>query len=478
MLCREGGRALTPGRGSGYGQVNFWLAVAIVVLRSSTAWRRRRRAVHLDGGPGDNRGGVTSPTHDHAPFTAALGVRRTLRVLIAVVAFATVAGLVLWWPSDGAGISTGIDGQGDRVDATVTGDAPVDCAGPALDPPARCEEVQIEVTSGANAGATGAFQLFPDSEGPTPDFEAGDKIVVVEFVLGDTGELAYSFADHQRTRPLVVLAVLFVLAVVALGRFQGIRALAGLAVSGLVLFGYVFPALLDGQPPLPVALVSASVIAFAALYLTHGVSDTTTVALLGTMAALALTGVLGYVFTAAAQITGLASEDQIFLLISADGIDLRGLVLAGIIIGSLGVLDDVTVTQVSAVARLHEANPGYTVRDLYRTGVHIGRDHIASTVNTLVLAYAGAGLPLLLFYSNVGIGLTESITSEVVAVEIIRTLVGSIGLVSAVPLTTLLAALVVTGSGLPALSQPRRLAATRPDQPEREPEWDDFGPTE
>ncbi len=414
--------------------------------------------------------------HHHGPLTTAHGVRRILRLLIGLIAVATVVGLVVWWPSGGAGLSTGIDGQGDRVNATVIGDTPVDCAGPDFGEAVVCEEIQIDITSGENAGSTGSFQLYPDSQGPTPDFDAGDKIVVIEYQLGDTGELAYSFADHQRSRPMIALAALFVVAVVALGRFQGVRALAGLVVSAVVLFGYIFPALLDGHPPLPVALVSASVIAFAALYLAHGVNDTTTVALLGTMAALAVTGALGAIFTSAAQITGVASEDQIFLLVSAEGIDLRGLVLAGIIIGSLGVLDDVTVTQVSAVARLHEANPDYTVRDLYRTGVHIGRDHIASTVNTLVLAYAGAALPLLLFYSNVGIGLSESITSEIIAVEIIRTLVGSIGLVSAVPLTTLLAALVVTGSGVPRL---RRRSAPPASEPEDEPSsttWDDFVP--
>ena len=419
--------------------------------------------------------------HDgHSVLTASTDVRRLLRSVIAAVAVLTVVGAVAWWPDSGASLWTGFDGQGERVDATVTAGRADDCARPEPASTVECE-VQIRVTSGPNAGTANSFPIFPETQPGSPDFRAGDEIVVIEFALGDTGELAYNFVDFQRDEPLLVLAVVFVVAVVALGRFQGLRALAGLGLSALVLFGYTFPALLDGQPPLPVALVSASAIAFAALYLAHGVNDTTTVALLGTMAALSLTGVLGAVFTAAAQITGVASEDQIFLLVSAEGIDLRGLVLAGIVIGSLGVLDDVTVTQVSAVARLREANPGYTVGDLYRTGVHIGRDHIASTVNTLVLAYAGAALPLLLFYRNVGIGLSESITSEIIAVEIIRTLVGSIGLVAAVPLTTLLAAVVVTGTGLPRLPGRRADRTERadddagPDTPAR-PAWGDFEP--
>ena len=420
-------------------------------------------------------------THAHDGLTADPGIARVLRLVIGAVVVATVVGLVLWWPSAGVSFPAAVDGQGERVDATVVGEEQVECAGGDFGVAAECKSVLIELTSGPNAGAQSAFEMFPEMESSTPDFDRGDRIVVIEFRLGDTGQLAHTFADFQRDRPLLVLAGLFVVAVVALGRFQGLRALAGLVVSGFVLFMYIFPALLDGHPPLAVALVGSSVIAFAALYLAHGVNDTTTVALLGTFVALALTGALAAVFSAAAQISGLASEDQIFLLVSAEGIDVRGLVLAGIVLGSLGVLDDVTVTQVSAVARLREANPSYGVRELYSTGVRIGRDHIASTVNTLVLAYAGAALPLLLFYSNVGIGLSESVTSEIVAVEVIRTLVGSIGLVAAVPVTTALAALVVTGSGLRPNRSPRAPHSEGADPPDPKPDqsaeqWQQFTP--
>lgn len=426
--------------------------------------------------------------HDHGggALTTDPAVARALRVVVAVVAVLTMVGLVVWRPGATESLPQNLDDTGgDRVGATVIGIEPIECAGSEFGTVAECEQVQIEVTGGVNAGSSGSFELFPESQASIPPLSVGDDIVVIEFEFGDTGQLGYAFADYQRGRPLVLLGVLFVIAVVALGRFQGLRAIGGLVVSAIVLFRYVFPALLDGQPPLAVALVAASVIAFAALYLAHGVNDTTTVALLGTMAALVLTGVLGAIFTSAAKITGLASEDQIYLLVSAEGIDLRGLVLAGILLGSLGVLDDVTVTQVSAVARLREANPDYSVGDLYRTGVTIGRDHIASTVNTLVLAYAGASLPLLLFYSNIGIGFSESITSEVIAVEVIRTLVGSIGLVSAVPFTTLLAALVVTGTGFPSLrgrasKAPSVVASTEPVDPDPGADdnvaWDDFTP--
>jgi len=419
-------------------------------------------------------------SHDHE-LGASPEVARVLRIAVLVVVAVAVVGLLVWRPSGGVGLPDSVSGQGRRVDATVTGDTSVPCAGTDITgDPISCEEVQLEITSGPNAGGTGTFEIYPQPG--SPDFDRGDRIVVTEFEI-DAGQVSYTFADYQRSSPLLVLALLFVVAVVALGRFQGLRALGGLVVSGIVLFAYAFPALLDGQPPLGVALVSSVVIALAALYLAHGVNDTTTVALLGTLAALGLTGLLAALFTSAAQITGLASEDQIFLLVSAEGVDVRGLVLAGIVLGSLGVLDDVTVTQVSAVARLREANPAYGIAELYRSGVRIGRDHIASTVNTLVLAYAGAALPLLLFYSNIGIGFSESVTSEVVAVEVIRTLVGSIGLVAAVPITTVLAAVVVTGTGLPRLPRRERSTPERstPTPPTGSPaagraSWNDFAP--
>lgn len=419
--------------------------------------------------------------HEHAhDLDAAPEVARLLRIAVGVLVALACVGLLVWRPTGELAFSDAGDAQGQRVDATVVGEAEVECAGPAFEgDPLLCEEVQLEITSGPNAGSSGSFEIYPQVG--SPDFDVGDRVVVNAYDIGD-GSLAYTFADYQRSRPLVILVVLFVVAVVALGRFHGLRALAGLAVSGVVLFAYTFPALLDGQPPLGVALVSATIIALAALYLSHGVNDTTTVALLGTLGALALTGALGALFTSAAQITGLASEDQIYLLVSAEGVDVRGLVLAGIILGSLGVLDDVTVTQVSAVARLREANPSFGIRRLYSSGVRIGRDHIASVVNTLVLAYAGAALPLLLFYSSVGIGFSESVTSEIVAVEVIRTLVGSIGLVAAVPMTTALAAVVVTGTGLPqgrrhrddAAKAPTASAAAAPEAPA--PSWDEFQP--
>jgi uncharacterized membrane protein len=258
-------------------------------------------------------------------------------------------------------------------------------------------------------------------------------------------DLRYTFADFQRSRPLLLLAALFVGAVVALGRWNGFRALGGLVLSLIVLVKFVLPSILDGNNAIAVSLVGASLVMLAALYLAHGFNDRTTTAVVGTMFSLALTGLLAFVFVRFSRITGLADEDARILQLAADQVSLEGLVLGGIIIGTLGVLDDVTVTQVSAVWELHQANPTLGVRGLYRAALRIGRDHIASTVNTLVLAYAGASLPLLILFVEVQRGLGDVLTGETVATEVVRTLVGSIGLVASVPITTILAAVVVAG---------------------------------
>jgi uncharacterized membrane protein len=255
---------------------------------------------------------------------------------------------------------------------------------------------------------------------------------------------SYQIVDFQRGGSLAWLAVLFAAAVLVLGRWRGLAALAALAVSFAVLLLFVLPAILAGHSPLAVAVVGAGVIMFAVLYLTHGLSARTSTAVLGTLVSLALIGVLGAAFSAAARLTGLDDQTTALVASLGVGIDARGLLLAGIVIGALGVLDDVTVTQTSAVWELRRANPQLGARALFQAAMRIGRDHVASAVNTLVLAYAGASLPLLLLFSLSGRSLGDVATSQDVATEIVRTLVGSIGLVASVPVTTAVAALVAS----------------------------------
>ena len=272
----------------------------------------------------------------------------------------------------------------------------------------------------------------------------GDKVIIGR--VADTTGVSYYFSDFQRRVPMALLAIVFVVVVAAVGRLRGLTAIVGVAATFAILVWFVIPALLDGRDPLAVAIVGSSAAMFAVLYLSHGISAKTTAALLGTVASLALTGVLASVFVRSARLFNLGGDEAALLQLTAAQVNLQGLLLGGIIIGSLGVLNDVTVTQSSTVWALARVNPGASCRSLYRSGMRVGRDHIASTVDTLVLAYAGASMPLLLLFTLARRPGLEVVTGSLVAEEVVRTMVGGIGLVASVPITTGLAALVVSRS--------------------------------
>ena len=389
--------------------------------------------------------------HSHHGTSDAGIPRETRRMLAAALVpfvVATVAGLVVLWP-DLRGVDLGAPGlRGQELEATVAAVAPKDCPGVPGQESFTCSEVTVELGEGPDAGETFAFDY---STGPRArEIREGDGVIVgttaqdVEVPEGAAAPPKYFFVDFDRRLPLLALAVAFSLVVIALSRWRGLAALAGLAVSLAVLVKFVLPAILAGSDPLAVALVGGATIMFLALYLAHGVNAATTTAVFGTLASLMLTGILAVVFVNFSIFTGAGSEEAVFLQINQQQVNLQGLLLASIVIGTLGVLDDVTVTQAAAVWELHHANPAYGIRNLYRSGIRIGRDHIASTVNTLVLAYAGASLPLLILFSISDRSLTQVVNTETVAEEVVRTLVGSIGLVASVPITTALAAWVVT----------------------------------
>lgn len=352
------------------------------------------------------------------------------------------------WPEDPTPpIPDVIGPPAELVDASVTGVDRRPCAGTEEDQGVICQATTVRLSNGAEAGRTVQFEV---SEGPgSPRLRTGDRIVVGRVGGTDDGRVAgegdgdsWYFADYQRRTPLLLLSVCFALAVVGLARWRGLLALAGLGISLVVLVRFVLPAILGGANPVWVAVVGSATIMFVTLYLAHGPNARTTTAVLGTLGSLLLTGLLAWAFVEAARLTGFASEEAGFLQVAVERVSLRGLLLGGIVIGSLGVLDDVTVTQASAVWELHQANPAYGFRRLFSAGLRIGRDHIASTVNTLVLAYAGASLPLLVLFTLANRNLSDVLTGELLATEVVRTLVGSIGLVAAVPLTTALAAFV------------------------------------
>ncbi|MCS0601669.1 YibE/F family protein [Streptomyces sp. LP11] len=401
--------------------------------------------------------------HSHAHGPAA-PVSKHLRKVIAAILVpftaAVLVGLVVLWPGGAPSHKrTGVGFDRQTQQATVTRVVEVSCKSVnASGTPATgdtstaegtsavqeeggtCKKATVRVDTGKDKGRTFTEIVQPDQ---SRQLHQGEKVVAA-YEPSAPKDLQYSVADVNRKFPMLLLAGIFALAVVVVGRLRGLMALIALAVSFLMLTLFILPAILQGSNPLLVAVVGASAIMLIALYMCHGLSARTSVAVLGTLASLLLIGILGSEFIDWAALTGNTDDNTGLIHGLYPSIDMSGLLLAGVIIGSLGVLDDVTVTQTSAVWELHEANPSMGWRGLYRAGIRIGRDHIASVVNTLVLAYAGAALPLLLLFSIAQSGVADVANSELVAEEIVRTLVGSIGLVAAVPVTTALAALVVS----------------------------------
>jgi uncharacterized membrane protein len=361
-----------------------------------------------------------------------------LAALAGLLAAATVVGIVVLRPSEAERPNLrGLGFVSEVYDAEVVTVQDVPCQGQP-EQGIRCRQVAFELLEGPDRGRSIAQELVVTPT--TPDLSPGDRVTMA-YDPGAEPEFQYRFVDRDRGALLFWLALAFSVAVVALGRLRGLAALAGLAASLVVLVQFVLPAILDGRDPLAVSIVGSSAIAFLALYLAHGFTTMTTVAVLGTLSSLALTAVLARIFVGLAELTGFASEEAIVVQIGAARVDLAGIILGGVVIGALGAIDDMTVTQASAVWELRAADPVMGRGALTRAGMRIGRDHVASTVNTLALAYAGASMPILLLLILSQQPVATVISGEVIATEIVRTLVGSMGLVAAVPITTWLAAL-------------------------------------
>jgi uncharacterized membrane protein len=375
---------------------------------------------------------------------------RTVAGALAALALLTVVGMAVLWPGDrpivpggNLVISRGI------VPAEVTAVTAMTCP---VETRPGCARVDLRLLGGPDEGKASSLVLPGDEAAPR--LSPGDRIRVVPSaqVFGDVPQeptaldptqAPYGFVDFERRTPLLWLALSFFALVAVLGRRVGVLSLLGVVVGLLLVTLFVIPAILSGEPPFAVALVGSFAAMFATIVLVYGIGAKSLAALLGTAASLVLIAVLATVFTAAAHITGRASEDATLLQSLGQGrISLGGLVLAGILIAALGVLNDVTISQASTVLALRRANPMQHFAELYRAGAAVGRDHLGATVNTLVFAYAGASLPLLLIFSSQGIGFADAVNREIVATEIVATLVGSIGLAAAVPLTTGTAALL------------------------------------
>ena len=273
------------------------------------------------------------------------------------------------------------------------------------------------------------------------DLAVGDKVMISISKTPENVVNAY-FVDFIRTTPILWLTIIFAAANIFISRWKGVGALLSMAFSLYVIIDYIIPHILIGEDPLRVSIIGSIILLGVTLYLTYGWTLKTHAAVISMIFVLLLTGALSALFVVLTKLNGTGDENVMFLMQAMETpINLRGLLLGGMIIGALGVLDDLVTTQASAVFELFHANPNFGFRDLYNSAMRIGQDHVAATVNTLVLAYAGASLPMLLLFSLARGDFGYLINFAFIAEEVVRTLVGSLGLIAAVPLTTVIAIL-------------------------------------
>jgi uncharacterized membrane protein len=431
--------------------------------RLSRVWRVGRHAGPDGGERADRRrsGRDLAHAHTHGGPSESHADRRgrlLLAALLVPLAAATVVGLVLLWPAHrdypvppqyatpGGGLAVFVSGEVVATEQTGCTD----------DADRTCLISQVRLGDGPDAGTTTRLEY---GKGPgVPRLAPGDRVRLVRTTDPVSGSPAYLYDDQIRDLPLGLLAAAFAVVVVLVARWRGLAALGGLCVAYAVLVFFLLPALLAGEPALGVGLTASAAILFVVLYLVHGPSARTSTALAGTLLSLGLTGLLALLVTDAVRITGMSSDVLPTVQGSAPEVSVGGLVLCGVVIGALGVLNDVTVTQASAVWELAAVDPAASRHELFSAAMRIGRDHIASSVYTLILAYAGSAIPLLLLVGLSGRSVHQIVTGDEFAEEVLRSLIGGLGLVASVPITTALAAVVVAG-------RRRRPPAGRPDRP-------------
>jgi uncharacterized membrane protein len=354
---------------------------------------------------------------------------------LALLVAATVIGVVTLWPK-GQKIHVRGFGSVKTHAAVVKKVAEIPCR---LAGAHGCRRVTVDLGHGRETsftvmGEIGSIALSP-----------GDHIRVYKNFIPTTGPKvrldAYSFSDFDRRGAMLWLAIGFAVLLIATGRLHGLRALVGLVASLAIVIEFVIPAILRGRSPTEVAIFGAFAVMLVTMPLSYGLGAKMMAAYLGTAASLLLAAGLAAGFAHLAHLSGVSSDESVYLGATSH-LSLQGLLIAGMVIGALGVLVDLTVSQASTVIALRRANPTLGFRALYSGALEVGHDHIAATVNTLVFAYAGASLPVLLIFAIGGTSFTDAINGEAVAEEVVAALVGSIGLIASMPITTALAALL------------------------------------
>lgn len=376
--------------------------------------------------------------------------------LIALCGLAAVVAVLHWWPNSQRddqlrGLIPFAAPGYTLVHAQLLTVVPA-CTGVKTVDPSTCGESRVRILDGSSAGRIVRITLSPDvaKTGLAP----GDGVLLFDGTRAakpDTTGIAgaetafpdFSFYRADRSGPMLLLAALFAIAVIAVAGRQGFMALVSLAVAGVAVLGYLIPALLSGQPAVPVTLATSTLILIVMLYLTHGLSMRTSVALAGALVGIGLSTAFASAGIIGARLGGVGDESAGLLNNNVAWISVQQLIVASVVLAGVGTLNDVTVTQASALWELRGAAPGMSRWELFRSAMRIGRDHVASTVYTLVFAYLGTALVLLVAVQLYGGGAADFVTAENVAEEVVRALVGGVALVLAMPITTAIGTLVV-----------------------------------
>lgn len=362
-----------------------------------------------------------------------------LFIFFALATFWAVKNLTLPKPSEGTNQSYGSSTVLAQVEA-ITDEGQITLA----TTPQLYQTMTVKVLEGDYKGqefsvSYGKNQIRSDST----RFNLGDKLYIM-VGQGADGALHATFTDFDRSTILLILLIVFILSVLAMGRWKGLGSLVSLFISMFIILAYIIPHVLAGEDPVRVSLVGSGILLALSLYLTYGWNLKTHASVISMVLALLITGGLTALFVNLAHLNGYGDENALYLIqLSSVQINVQGLLLGGMIIGTLGILDDLVTSQSAAVVEIHGANPTLGFRQTFLRAIHIGQDHVAATVNTLVLTYTGASLPLLLVFTLANGSFRSLLNSEMLAEEIVRTLVGSLGLVAAVPISTLVAAFII-----------------------------------
>jgi uncharacterized membrane protein len=301
------------------------------------------------------------------------------------------------------------------------------------------QKVQLKILNGDEAGKQVIIEHGKDFN--LMESQLVEKNDTVTVVKSHGFETTYNIAEPYRLDAVFLMIVFLLFVVFGFMRWKGLRSLIGLGISILILIKFVVPLILNGHNPLLISFIGSLFIAGISIYLAHGFKKRSSLALISTLITIVIALVLSIWFVSMGKLFGMGTEEAFLLQLGMENINLRGLLLGGIVIGTLGVLDDVTTTQTAAIEEIHKANPDLPFKELYRRGFSVGREHMISMINTLALAYIGAAFAMfLLFYTSETVPLWVIANNEMIVEEIVRTLAGSIALLFAVPISTLLSA--------------------------------------